>query len=124
MVFRMAGIYGLLVIPPQYFLEERIGLDHPPPINHPEYFYGFLGVALAWQVAFLVIGSDPQRYRMLMLPAILEKASFGVAAVLLYAAGRIPAIVHVFGWVDLALGALFALAFWKTPPAGAAEAKR
>jgi hypothetical protein len=46
-VFLVAGIYGILVLLPQYFLEERIGIDSPPPITHPEHFYGFVGVALA-----------------------------------------------------------------------------
>lgn len=114
LTFRWAGIYGLISLLPQYFMEGRTGRDYPPPINHPEYYYGFIGVAVAWQLAFLVIARDPQRYRLLMLPAIVEKVSFGAAAVVLFAAGRIPAIIHFFGWVDLALGALFAIAFFKT----------
>ncbi len=113
--FRFAGIYGILVLLPQYFMEDRIGRDYPPPITHPEHFYGFVGLALVWQIAFLVIASDPQRFRPLMPVAVLEKISFGAAAVALFAAGRIPAAIHFFGWVDLALGALFAMAYWKTP---------
>lgn len=42
--------------------------------------YGFIGVAAAWQVAFLLIAQDPLRYRLLILPGILEKLGFGVAA--------------------------------------------
>ena len=38
-------------------MEARVGRDYPPAITHPEYFYGFLGVAAAWQVAFLVIAA-------------------------------------------------------------------
>jgi hypothetical protein len=37
-VFLVAGIYGLLVLTPIYFLEARIGRETPPPITHPEYF--------------------------------------------------------------------------------------
>jgi len=44
-----------------YFLEEQFGRDHPPPVNHPELYYGFFGVTLSWQLMFLVIGSDPIR---------------------------------------------------------------
>ena len=62
-VFLLAGIYGLLVVTPQFFLEQRVNRDYPPAITHPEYFYGFAGVALAWQVAFLIISRDPARYR-------------------------------------------------------------
>ena len=60
-VFWIAGVYGLAVILPQYFLLERIGRDLPPAITHAEYFYGFIGVAAAWQVALLLIGFDPPR---------------------------------------------------------------
>jgi hypothetical protein len=35
-VFLIAGVYGVLVLAPQYFLEARIGRDFPPPITHPE----------------------------------------------------------------------------------------
>lgn len=35
-------------------MESRNGIDFPPPINHPEYYYGFIGVAIAWQVAFII----------------------------------------------------------------------
>lgn len=44
-VFSVAGLYGVIVIVPMYFAEGRIGRDHPPAITHPEFYYGFLGVA-------------------------------------------------------------------------------
>jgi hypothetical protein len=113
-VFKIAGIYGLAVLVPQYFMEGRIGRDYPPPINHPEYFYGFVGVAAAWQVAFLIIARDPVRYRLLMLPGILEKLSFGLAAIPLYFQHRIPATILAFGVLDLLWAILFVIAFQKT----------
>jgi hypothetical protein len=113
-VFLAAGIYGVLVVLPQYSLEARIARDFPPPITHPEYFYGFIGVALAWQVAFLLIARDVRRYRLVMLPAILEKVTFGLAAVLLYANGRVAGSIVVGGIVDLVFAALFAVAFLAT----------
>jgi heme A synthase len=113
-VFLVAGIYGVLVVLPQYSLEARIARDFPPPITHPEYFYGFIGVALAWQVAFLLIARDVQRYRLVMLPAILEKVTFGVATVLLYANARVAVSTLIGGIVDLVFAALFALAFRAT----------
>jgi hypothetical protein len=114
--FQIAGIYGLLALVPMYFLEGRIGRDIPPPITHPEYFYGFLGVAVAWQFAFLVISRDPVRFRPLMIPAVLEKASFGLATIALWLAGRLPAQTLAFGLIDTTLGILFVLAYLRTPP--------
>jgi hypothetical protein len=54
-VFTVAGVYGLLVLVPQYFLEGRYGRDFPPPVSHPEQYYGFIGLAVAWQVLFLIL---------------------------------------------------------------------
>src|SRR5215472_11226304 len=88
-VFLLAGVSGILMVVPPYFLERRTGEDYPPSITHPEYYYGFFGVTLAWQVMFLVIASDPVRYRRAMLPAMLEKASFALAIPLLYTLGRV-----------------------------------
>src|SRR5437867_1211918 len=88
-VFRVAGASGVLLIVPPFFLEGRTGADYPPPINHPEYYYGFFGVTLAWQCLFLIIGADPVRYRLAMLPAMLEKAGFVVAIAVLYLADRV-----------------------------------
>lgn len=72
-VFRLAGLYGLAVITPLFVLEARFARDFPPPINHPENFYGFASVGVAWQILFLCLAVDPVRYRLMMLPAFLEK---------------------------------------------------
>jgi hypothetical protein len=53
-IFGMAGVYGLVLLVPLYFLEDRIGQDAPPAITHPEFFYGFVGLGVAWQIAFYV----------------------------------------------------------------------
>ena len=113
-VFLWAGIYGIVVLLPQYFMEGQINRDFPPPITHPEHFYGFVGVALAWQFVFLTIARDPVRYRPLMLVAILEKVSFGFAAVVLFALGRISLFVLAPALVDLALATAFAAAYRST----------
>jgi len=113
-VFTVAGIWGLVVLTPLYFSFDLVGRFYPPAITHPDFFYGFIGVAIAWQVAFLVIARDPIRYRLMMLPSILEKATFGIAAIVLYQQHRIPSIMLAFGFVDLTLGVLFAIAFWRT----------
>jgi hypothetical protein len=111
-VFTGAGIYGLIVMLPQYFLASRIGRDTPPAITHQEYFYGFIGVVVAWQLVFLAIGREPARYRPLMLVGVLEKLAFGVPVIILFAQGSLPGSVLFFGLLDLTLGALF-LASWR-----------
>lgn len=114
-IFTIAAIYGIAVLAPQYALETRVGHDFPPPITHPEYFYGFVGLALVWQFAFLLIARDVVRYRPLMPIAVLEKLSFGLAAAVLYCLGRAPVPVAVFGGIDLTLGACFVAAYVRTP---------
>lgn len=114
-VFLVAGIYGLLVLVPQYFLEAKNSADYPPAITHPEYFYGFVGVAVAFQFVFLIISRDPVRYRPMMLASVIEKFSFAAAAILLYSYDRIYPAVLAFGTIDLVLGVLFIISFFKTP---------
>ena len=113
-VFLIAGVYGLFALLPQYFMEAKNGRDFPPPITHPEYYYGFIGVGLAWQILFLILARDPVRYRAMMVPSMLEKASFGIAVLVLFLLHRVTAFLLVFGVIDLILGALFAMAYAKT----------
>lgn len=114
-VYRWAGVYGVLALMPMYFLEGRIGRDFPPAITHPEHFYGFVGVALAWQAVFFVIAQDPVRFRPIMPAAILEKLAFGVAAAVLFLQERAAAPVAIVGGVDLIWAALFLWALKQTP---------
>lgn len=118
-VFFIAAILGVIVLAPQYFLEAKIGRDFPPPITHPEHFYGFVGVALAWQILFFIIARDPVRYRGAMIPAVLEKVGFGAAAVVLYAQGRAAVPILVGGILDLIFAALFWVAWRQTVSASA-----
>ena len=118
-VFTAAAVYGIVVLAPQYLMEERVGRDYPPPITHPEHFYGFIGVALAWQVMFLMIASDPIRYRPAMLVGILEKLAFGVPAIVLYSQGRLAGAILAPGLLDLTLGVLFCRQLSRHAPAGA-----
>jgi hypothetical protein len=115
-VFWIAGIWGFLVITPLYFLFDIIGEKDPPPITHPAFFYGFVGLALAWQAAFCFIATDPVRYRPLMIPAVLEKASYAVAVVVLVSQGRTRPSDLVFAGTDSLLGILFVAAYFKTRP--------
>lgn len=105
--FRGAAIFGLLALLPQYLLLQPAGAELVA--------YGFIGTASAFQLVFWVIGGDPLRYRALMLPSVAEKLAFGIPAVLLFAAGKVPALVLLFGTFDLLLGLGFLLAWRATP---------
>ena len=83
----------------------------PPAVTHAEYYYGFFGVALAWQIAFLVIAKDPVRFRPIIPAAILEKLSYAAATTTLFVLGRLATLFAIFGLVDLALGVLFAICY-------------
>jgi len=112
-LFLVSGVWGLAVLIPHYFMEQMVGHHVPPPITHPEFFYGFIGVGIAWQIAFLIIGSDPVRFRPMMLPSAVEKISFAAATVALYSADRVPVAVLGAGLVDLLFGVLFLVAWWR-----------
>jgi hypothetical protein len=113
-VFWIAGIWGVLVITPLYFMFDVISRNDPPPITHPGFFYGFAGAALAWQIAFFFIAKDPARHRPLMIPSVLEKFSYGAAVVVLVLQGRMHRSDGVFGGADLLFGVLFVIAYLKT----------
>jgi hypothetical protein len=116
-VFTAAGIYGFVALVPMYAIERMLGEMFPPPVTHPEFFYGFAGVALAWQLAFLIIARDPVRYRALMLPSIVEKVGYGGAVVVLVGLGRTAAGVLPTAIVDLVLAGLFAESYRRTAQA-------
>ena len=106
-----AGIWGIAVLTPLYWLIDATGRPYAPPTDYPHFFYGFLSVAMAWQFAFLVIGSSPARYRPLMIPGILEKLGHVGGVVVLYANGRIPVADAQAAIPDLVLAILFVIAF-------------
>ena len=113
--FYIAGIYGLIALLPQYFWEEKNNRDFPPVITHPEFYYGFVSVAAAFQIVFLFIASNPMRYRPLMLvSALFEKFPFVIAIYALYALGRVHSLMVGLATIDLILGILFVVSFLKT----------
>ena len=115
-VFTVAGIWGVVVLMPLFWLVDITGRPYPPPTDYPQFFYGFLLVAMAWQLAFLTIGRDPVRFRLLMIPALFEKLGYVSMLILMRAQSRISALDAQPAWPDLVLGLLFVAAFVKTRP--------
>jgi hypothetical protein len=120
-VFLGAGIYGIIVLLPGFFSEKMMAELMPPAITHPEFYYGFFGVALAWQLAFLIIARDPQRFRPIIPAAILEKLTFVVACAVLLLSGRIPPLVALGGAGDFILGVLFTISYFRLKAGAAAS---
>lgn len=121
-VFWIAGIWGILVITPLYFLFDVIPQKDPPAITHPGFYYGFVGTALAWQIAFCFMATDPVRYRPLIIPSIFEKFSYGVAIVVLVSQGRTNRGDLVFAATDFLLGVLFVSVYLRLSRAPSAPA--
>ena len=110
-VFTCAGIWGLVVLTPLYFSFDVVGRFYPPAITHPDFFYGFIAVAIAWQIGFLLIGRDPAGLHTMMIPAILEKFGYVLTLSILYAQGSLRLGQFVMAVPDFVLGLLFVIAF-------------
>jgi hypothetical protein len=119
--YLIAGIYGIVVLLPMYFLKDYVGQENPPPLTHPEFFYGFIGVALAWQLVFLIISRNPVKYRSLMLPAILEKAAWGIPVLILFLQRQVSVSMLAAGISDLIWGVMFFIAYRKINPSSNSE---
>jgi hypothetical protein len=115
-VYTVAGIYGLITVAPLYLMERAIATQSPPAITHPEYFYGFIGVTLAWQLLFLRIGRDPVALRAVIPITVVEKLAFGIPALVLFAQHRIAGSTLVFGLIDLVWAELFTMSYSRTDP--------
>lgn len=113
--FTLAGVYGLIVLTPLFFLEGTVA-QATEPLSHPVYYYGFVGIAWAFQFLFLLIGRDPARMRPAMIPSIIEKLAFPAAAWPLYVTGRADLSTTLVASIDLALAFVFLAAWIATRP--------
>ena len=50
-----------------------------------------------------------------MIPSVFEKFSYGAAVLILIGQGRMHASDMAFGGIDLLLGVLFLIAYFRTP---------
>lgn len=112
-VFFLAGVFGVIVLTRGY-------LNAPPRWVGTVFYYGFLGVALSWQAAFFLIGTDPGRYRPIMLAGAMAKLSFFGTCMALVYGGQLKWGVTVYtSFCDAAFAVLFIASFMllatKTP---------
>ena len=114
-VFTLAGVYGVIVIAPLYFMRAAMGEKAGVLPQPPEIYYGFVGVTLAFQLLFLLIGRDPVRYRPAMLVGVVEKLSYPAAVWPLFLMGQTKGPAVGFATIDAVLAVLFLAAWLKTP---------
>lgn len=119
-VFTWGGVFGLVMLTPMFFLESWMAAMGGP-ITRPETYYGFLGVAWAWQWVYLLIGRDPVRYRPIMPLGAMGKLIFAGFTMTLAAMDRTPWSVAAISASDLVVAVLFLIAWRRTPvsPQGA-----
>jgi hypothetical protein len=115
-VFWTASIFGVLIVTPLFFIGGMIARLDPPPLTHPQFYYGFAGVALVWQFAYLAIATDPARFRPMMILSALAKFSFVLTNIVLCLQGRIPASESLTSAPDALFALLFVIAFFKVGP--------
>jgi len=112
--FGVAAAYGILALIPGFFTERLAGQGEL--LANPEFYYGFYGSALVWQLLFILVARDPVGCRWLMPIAVLEKAAFFIPCLWLYAIGRLPVPgIFIGGMIDGVLMLLFAVAWRRTP---------
>ena len=107
-IFRVAGVYGLVVTVPLIFGERVMG------VRQPEFYYGFVLLNLCWQIVYLTVSTRPVQHRPIMLPAMLAKASAATAILLLTLQGRISGAWVAAAAVDAVFAILFLVAFMTT----------
>lgn len=100
--FGMAFVYGMAAVLPLYFRA---------PVGAPNFYYGFAGAAGATQFAYLLIATDPARFRPVIPVGILSKLSFAIPCILFYARGALGRDMLLFAAIDLLLATGFAAAW-------------
>ena len=109
-VFRIAGLYGIIVMAPMLFMERQMA----PGAAHPVFFYAWVSTNLAWQILFLVLSTNPIRYRPMMLVCVLQKATAVIAIPWMYALGRVGGMWLGAATSDLIFAILFLAAYRAT----------
>ncbi len=89
------------------FMERELA----PAAAHPVFFYAWISVNLAWQILFLVVSTNPIRYRPMILVCVLEKATAVIAIPWLYVVGRVGGMWLGAAVVDLVFAVLFIAAY-------------
>ena len=109
-VFRIAAVYGIIILAPMLFLERQMA----PGAVHPVFFYAWVSVALAWQILFVLLSMNPIRYRPMMLVCVLQKATAVITIPWLWGLGRVGGTWLGAAASDLVFAVLFLFAYRAT----------
>ncbi len=116
-MFLWAGVLGIAELLQLYVGEALVSRVSPPALTHPTFYYGFVGVALAWQVAFVIMSRVPERYRPLFTALVLEKLLYPVSKYVLFVSGRASRLELAGACGDLIWLALFVMVWRRHGPA-------
>ena len=115
-VFQAAGIWGVVILCPLYFMSGAIGHRDPRAISHLGYYFGFLNVTLAWQLAFFILAKDPLRFRPMIIASIAEKAFYCASIIVLCSLRLVTKAESMTALPDLVFAVLFTMAYGRTKP--------
>lgn len=107
--FLIAGIFGLLTTIPLAFAEKRMS------VQQPEFYYGFVFLDICFQIVYIFISTSPIRFRPIMIPSFLAKASGTIALTWLYLINRVSSQWIAIGAVDGLFAVLFLFGYFLTP---------
>lgn len=110
--FAIAGVYGLVMTSCLFSIGKSLGAQHPPTMTHPEFFYGFAGLFLAWQVLFLIIALNPVRLRPAMIAGVLQKVAIPLTIVPLFMLGRVGLVLVGLAGVEAFFAVAFGVAYY------------
>jgi hypothetical protein len=108
-IFLIAGIFGLITTIPLVFAEKMMS------VQQPEFYYGFVFLDICLQVVYIIISTSPIRFRPMMIPAILAKASGTIALTWLYFTDQVSLQWITIGAIDGVFAILFLIGYFSTP---------
>ena len=108
-IFLIAGIFGLISTIPLVFIEKTMS------VQRPEFYYGFVFLDICLQIVYIIISISPIRFRPIMIPAFLAKASGMVTLTWLYLIDRVSSQWIAVGVIDGVFAILFIIGYFSTP---------
>jgi hypothetical protein len=107
--FLIAGIIGLISTIPLAFAEKLMS------VQQPEFYYGFVFLDICFQIVYLIISTSPIRFRPMMIPSFVAKASGTIALTWLFFIDKVSFQWIAFAAIDGIFAILFLISFFITP---------